>query len=210
MDTLIGICEQFSKEFSIQFNATKSRHLFFGSKRKDTYAQFQMQGSTIPKVNSEKHLGNFIGQDNLRKSIERSITELYVNTNMLMTKFAKCSITIKYKLFKSYCMSVYGSQLWDFSSKLCDKLYTAWRKCIRRLLGLPYNTHSRFLHIMCNDINVEQQLQMRCINFVMSCNKSKSDSVHMCYKLAINGSRSSLSKSWFHISTDINANPANA
>ena len=35
-------------------------------------------------------------------------------------------------------MSVYGSSLWDYSSKVVNTFLTAWRKSIRYLLQLPY------------------------------------------------------------------------
>ena len=47
----------------------------------------------------------------------------------------------KYELFKVYCMPLYGSVLWDFSSRYINSFYTTWRKCIRRLFGLPARTH---------------------------------------------------------------------
>ena len=199
MDSLINICEDFSREYSILFNGTKSKHLFFSNKHKETKVQFMMQGCCIPYVSQDKHLGNIIGQDKLIRSVDTAINELYINTNLLISQFNVCDIDVKYQLFKTYCMSLYGSQLWDFSNSYCDKLFVAWRKCIRRLLGLPNTTHNRLLHLICNDINVDVQLYCRVLKFLVSCSKNPSDNVQICFKLAQGGSISAMSKSWGHI-----------
>ncbi len=92
-------------------------------------------------------------------------------------------------------MSVYGCQLWDFSSKVANDFYIAWRKCIRRLVSLPYTTHNRLLHIICNDIPVDLQLHKRFVTFFIKALNSNNTSVKLCAKLAFNGSRSNACRS---------------
>ena len=87
-------------------------------------------------------------------------------------------------------MSVYGSSLWNFSSKECDKFYVAWRKCIRRLFDLLPQTHCDLLHVICYDYPLDVQLHNRFIRFFQSCYKSDSACVRMCSNLALKGSRS--------------------
>ena len=199
MDMMLSICAKFSDESKILFNGTKSKHIFFSKSKIDTDVRFTMQGSSIPLVANDKHLGNIIGKDRLIKSIDNAIKELYVNTNLLLSQFSACNIDVKYRLFKSYCMSVYGSQLWDFSSHHCERFYTAWRKCVRRLIGVPNTTHRCLLHLICNDTNVDTQLHCRVLNFLLSCSKSKSSHVQVCLQEVISGSRSAMSKSWVHV-----------
>ena len=68
------------------------------------------------------------------------------------------SFEIKYKLFKTYSMPLYGCVLWDHSSQCMEKLYVTWRKCVRKILNVPYNAHSVLLSIICNDLNIDCQL----------------------------------------------------
>ena len=84
-----------------------------------------------------------------------NIIDLYSNVNMLMAQFSSASIDTKYRLFKSFCMSVYSSQLWDLSSTMCEKFFEAWRKCIRHLLSISPPTYSVLLHLNCLDIQVD-------------------------------------------------------
>ena len=92
-------------------------------------------------------------------------------------------------------MSLYGCQLWDFENPHCDKFFTAWRKCVRHILGIPYQTHCRLLHLICNDFPVNVQLFFRFLNFITSCHASKSKCVFICIKTAVAGSKSKVSNS---------------
>ena len=50
-----------------------------------------------------------------------------------------------YILCMTYCDSYYGSQAWLLSN--VDMFDTAWRKVIRRLFSLPWQTH-RIVHLL--------------------------------------------------------------
>jgi hypothetical protein len=204
MLTLISVCEEYSSEFHILFNASKSRHIFFNRGKCPRPDEFYLLGNAIPVADSEKHLGNTIGLDGFQQTIEACTNELYKNVNMLSAQFSGVTLDTKYQLFKTFCMSVYGSQLWDFENKQCEKFYTAWRKCIRKLFSLPYRTHSHLLPYIFNDLPVDVQLQLRFLNFVKSCYASTSPSVKICCQLAVNGSKSNMCNSLSHICNKLN------
>ena len=90
-----------------------------------------------------------------------------------------------YKLFKIYCMPLYGCTLWDFSSKVINKFYVAWRKAIRYILGLPRTTHCVLLHQICSDIPVSEQLYSRFINFIKGLNNSNNQVTNLCVRNSI-------------------------
>ena len=177
------------------FNASKSKHIFMSKNRQCAPISFELGGNAIPTVDSDKHLGNIIGSQALDQTIDANIGELYQNVNVLLSQFPTVNLSTKYKLFKAFCMSVYGSQLWDFESKACERFYIAWRKFIRRLLNLPYKTHCSLFYLICHDLSVNVQLYFRCINFVKTCMHSKMACVRMCCNLAIEGSNSALCNS---------------
>jgi len=85
MEKLIDICETFSKEYFISFNATKSKHIYFSKNNQLSPVAFIMQDSIIPTAPHEKHLGNLIGNRIDSKAIEDSVNDLYKNTNLLMS-----------------------------------------------------------------------------------------------------------------------------
>ena len=84
--------------------------------------------------------------------------------------------------------------LWDLSDKSIETFYTTWRVGIRKLLNLPRMTHGKYLPEIVNDIPVECQLHRRVIKFVNSFFDSENSVIKCCTKLALNGSRSVVSR----------------
>ena len=113
----------------------------------------------------------------------------------MLHKFRYCNSTVLYKLFKSYCMSLYVSLLWDYEHSSVNIFYTAWRKCIRLLFKIPYNTHCDLLPTICDDLSVEQQMYKRIMKFVKTSICSPSKAVRICMQHAIMGSGSNMSNS---------------
>ena len=72
------------------------------------------------------------------------------------------------------------------------RFYITWRKCIRRLFNLPRNTHCKLLPEICCDLPVHEQLYNRCVILISMLSNSKNSLSKLCYRLAINGSHSSL------------------
>jgi hypothetical protein len=195
---MLSICEQFSLEYCVKFNPDKSSLLVFGDAG-TTSIEFKLNGSVIPREPIEKHLGNVFGPGLIDEHITHAINDLYVRTNNVLAVFGKCHSVVKYKLFKSFCMSAYGSQLWDWSSRSVDRFCTAWRKCIRRVFKLPRTTHCVLLPLVCDDINVNSQLHSRFLNFFHSCVSSNNQCVQLCAKQALYGSRSAVCNSLNYI-----------
>ena len=96
-------------------------------------------------------------------------------------------------------MPLYGSVLWDYSLKGVDSFFVTWRKCIRCLLNLPYNTHSHLLPLICNDLLVECQLHKQIFKFVISLSRSENVYNKLSLNLALNGSSSRMCNSLNHI-----------
>ena len=73
--------------------------------------------------------------------------------------------------------------------------YTAWRKCIRRLLRLLLRTHNELLPFICADISVEGKLHIRFIIVCRKCLPRSNSCIKLCANLALRGSRSDTAKS---------------
>ena len=173
---LLDICEQFSTEYNILFNASKSKFLAFGY---DSEIKISFQGSIIPHVLKEKHLGHEISSDYnmLDRIVTAACNDLYTRTNLLLSQFGKANCNIVYKLFKNYCMSIYGCQLWNYEDKSINLFKVAWRKCVRKIYKIPYNTHCDLVHHICDDLNIDEQLHKRFIKFFINAMNSNNDIV---------------------------------
>ena len=198
---LLSICESFSVEYDIMFNATKSKLLTFGNH--STNINIQFQGSSIPHVSSESHLGHLFGSDPdiPRKVVSSATHDMFNRLNLLLRQFCKADCDLKYYLFKVYCMSVYGSQLWNFESKHVKYFYTGWRKAIRRIYNVSNMTHCAILPYLCQDDNVDTQLHARFVKFVYNSLHSKNVCITLACKLALYGSQSDVCASINFIST---------
>ena len=197
---LLDICKQFSLEFQVNFNPSKSKLIVFSNANDcDTSVLFNNQ--MISSVSSEQHLSHIIGSQVSQECIKSITNDFIKRVNVLSAIFKFTFSETKYFLFKVFCMSLYGSVLWDFSSKHVEMFYITWRKCIRRLLGLPYRAHNNLLHLICNDIPVDGQLHLRFLNFFVNNLKSDNTCVKLCALLCLRGSRSEASNSLNFITT---------
>jgi len=75
-------------------------------------------------------------------------------TNNVLCFLNKLNTIFRLKLFKSYCTSIYGAELWALDNANIETFCVTWRKALRRILQLPYNSHSYFLRSLSNTLPV--------------------------------------------------------
>ena len=61
------------------------------------------------------HVGTKIYSDISKKNIDTATNDLYMRTNNLIADFSYAQSSTLLVLYNSYCMNVYGSQLWCFN-----------------------------------------------------------------------------------------------
>jgi len=86
-----------------------------------------------------------------------------------MCYFQKQCADVKYKLFQAYCTSLYGCELWNLLSNDLVALCTAWRKGVRRVWGIPPDTHCYILPLLCKRLPVYDEICRCSANFVRTC-----------------------------------------
>ena len=104
------------------------------------------------------HLANIVGETNENDRIDTCLSEFNRRLNVLLSTFKHAHSHVKYILFKTYCMPLYGSQIWNFSSTSCTRFITNWYKAVRRIFNLPPMCHRRFVYQIAGDMPVEMQL----------------------------------------------------
>ena len=88
-------------------------------------------------------------------------------------------------------MSLYGCQLWDYSNEsVLASVFVTWRKCVRNIFSIPYNTHCNLVHLIAQDSSVRVKLHKRYLKFFNNASKSNNTLVSMMSRLVINGSGS--------------------
>ena len=116
LNRMIKICSIFANSHHITFNCKKTVCIKFSSKTHD-YENLTLNGNDIECVSEIKHLGNNLNiscNDKLDCQIKSSHFIDYVNK--LIVNFGHLQGNVLNKLFKLYCCSLYGSQMWRLGS----------------------------------------------------------------------------------------------
>ena len=121
-------------------------------------------------VTSYCHLGHVVNSnlDDSPAIINRQCSFIG-QVNSVLCFFGKLSSKVKIRLFRSYCTSFYGCELWNLSCAQLADLCAKWRKSVRRVLNLPLQTHCYLLLLLCQCLPVYDEICGRTMNFVRSC-----------------------------------------
>jgi len=96
--------------------------------------------------------------------IENQCCKFIGQTNNVSCYFGKLVSYVKYRLFRNYCSSMYGSVL--LGDKCVNKLCTEWRKGLRQIWNLPYNAHCDIVTGLSCGMSMLDELCMRALSFV--------------------------------------------
>ena len=164
---MISICEEYARSHSITFNPNKSKLLCYNADLTGVVPQLYLNGEIIPVVESDKHLGNYISTNIHDRNIIGSVSDLYQRSNWVISDFRACDSNTLDNLHRTYCMHMYGCELWDLNCNYVTDFKVAWRKIKRRIWRLPYRAHNVIVHSLSYDI--DHQLDTRMTKFVYSC-----------------------------------------
>ena len=119
---------------------------------------FCLDGNALPFVDKCCHLGHMLSSclDDKQDILSRRASMCGKVKNILC-HFNKCDPLVRLKLMRSYCSDLYGSVLWDMSHSSVDNVCIAWRKGLRRALGLPWRIRPCWRLLLAH-----YQLSMSC------------------------------------------------
>ena len=111
---MISVCESYASDYHITFNPTKSKIICFNvDPSKCTPIYLNNQPITI--VNSDKHLGNYISSDINDRNIMNNVCDFYQRSNSVLANFSGCDSESLDSLHNTFCMHMYGCELWNLS-----------------------------------------------------------------------------------------------
>ena len=195
---MIKICEEYANEHSINFNGSKSKYLVFGDYIYNPTVK--VNNDIVSRCDSAEHLGHLLHTKNTSNIlIEHSIKEFNKYYRGFISRFDSCYNTAKNKLFHQYCSSMYGSQLWDMTSPIMEKIYTQWRKAHRLVLGLPNMTHCDLLPLIAENMPLQCILECKYIAFYKSIAKSDNKIVSFTAKYKLHDHTSTLGRNITHM-----------
>jgi hypothetical protein len=190
--TMLAVCDNYANEYSIQFNATKTKCLVvLPSSRRSLSAYlkdypFYIGNKPIEYVDSFEHLGHLItNQLTDNADIAKRQSDFVRQVNNVLCFFTRQKSCVKYKLFQSYCMNLCGRELWSLSNDHLSDLSVSWRKSLRRIRRLPHNTHSYLLSILSQCLPLFDEICRRSLKFIDACLSSESNLVRAVAKYGV-------------------------
>ena len=72
-------------------------------------------------------------------------------------------------LLNTCCINLYGSVVWDLNHVCIAKVCVAWCKSIRRVWGLPADTHCELLPVICDSIPILVVVFCHSTNCINCC-----------------------------------------
>ena len=140
LSKLLKICESFGASHDMIFNQKKSASVYFISKtlKGAHLPNVYLNGEVILQVDSVKYLGHYITNDlHDDLDIRRQCRAINVRGNILFRKFHMCSVSVKLKLFNSYCASMYTPHLWwNYKKMSICKLQITYHNILKMNIGL--------------------------------------------------------------------------
>ena len=195
---MISICEQYASEFKIKFNGAKSQLLMFDNSRVKADVNIFVCGEKVEQVKSLKYLGHYLLENRQDPHVQHIKQDFVVKANSVLGDFHNVSSHIKFDLFNTYCMSLYGSHICDLNDSSMRPLYTEWRKAFRKVWNIPPRTHSRYLYHIARTLPPHVILKQRFVNFFYACLNSVNPLLRF---VALNSicSRSIIGRNLIHI-----------
>ena len=180
LQKLLEICETFAQEYNVTFNAEKTQCIRYGkyAYTRDTHSGVMLEGKLLNWHSSITYLGSVLRYDlsddaDIRQKVGICVSQV----NNLNKRFGQLSMRVKSKLMQSYCCSWFGCQTWDINCKYAKKMNISWNKAVRRVLGIPYRTHTALLPYLIENPSFRKQHTSRYIKFYNSLLMSDNDSV---------------------------------
>lgn len=182
MRKLLAVCESFANEYSVVFNVNKSKYVKFdgrkGASRHTNNAEFYLCNSAIENVDNWMHLGHMLRADlDDADDIQLRRGSMIAQTNKILCCFANTDSVVKDRLFKAYCTSYYGCELWDMGNNKMEDFCKTWRKGLRKVWNIPANSHCDLVYLISDTSPIFDEICRRVHNFIFKCLTCKSDLV---------------------------------
>ena len=168
---MLDICTAYANSNNKLFNPNKSHCLHF-DKSANPIKQFpvELQGVMLIWTVHIVHLGHIL-YTNLDNScdIDARRHDFCSQVNYFIACFSYLALTLKIRLFQTYCQSFYCSQIWDLNNNKINTFNVSWLKAVRRLWFVPYLTHRFLLPDLILGKGFLKIITIRFISFANSC-----------------------------------------
>jgi hypothetical protein len=152
---LLNLANNETNLIGLKFNPKKCAIMKFGRrsfKNIDSKPMFQLDNVNLKQVEEFKYLGVYINSYMEEKAdIIRARNKFFNSFNSILRKFDSKNEDMLSYLFKSYCLPMYGSDLWisyDNCSQIIKQLRIGYHKSIKKIYKTSYKESN---HVICNE-----------------------------------------------------------
>ena len=107
------------------YNPEKTKLIHIQNIKSGNIINITFMGKPITIVDNDKHLGYSVGNVKNDYIITQAINDFIARVNMVKSHFKLVPPDIMYKLFKTYCIPLYGCPLWVYYDKSICKFSVA-------------------------------------------------------------------------------------
>ena len=165
---MLNTCCQFANHYNLLFNPGKTQLVRFSlpccSPNPSTSPTFLFAGQTLNLADRACHLGHILRSDlSDTDDILRVQTDMCRRANCLLSTFYATNPAVKTLLFRTFCLSLYGSALWRLSSSSLRSLEVTFNNLLRKIWKLPRHCHTSILHCISSPLILLFIIQVCCV-----------------------------------------------
>ena len=108
-------------------------------------------------------------------------------------------MSVLVRLFKTYCCTFYGPQMWQVNSQYINSVCTSWNKGVRRILNLPHDAHTWLLGPLLKQNHIKKQFIVRTLRFLFCMLKSHNGIVQVCTLNSLSNANSPMGSNLFFL-----------
>jgi hypothetical protein len=175
LQTMIETCESFAVQYGMQYNPDKSSCIMFGKNQKmDINIDLILAGKVLPWMTQVKHLGNILTASLSEKAeILHKKGDIIGRINTMIATLSNAPDEIVLPIFQSQCCHLYSCQAWNLSEGKVQQIFTTWNRGVRRLLNVPWMTHSRYLPHLAGMPSAEAMVYRRFVKMARTMTEHK-------------------------------------
>jgi hypothetical protein len=194
--TMLKICESYSQRYHVQFNAKKSQFITFGRKSDENECVI-FNGQLVKVQEKVSYLGYKLHCNSFGIDMQPVINDISAKCITVCNMFKHLNYHVKFQLFKTYAVSMYGCESWNYKS--LDIVSVCWRKCIRQIYNLPYRTHCDLLPFVTESLPIEFEIVCRFVKFIQKCCRHENPALSNIARIALEGHGTTFSENVIEI-----------
>ena len=82
-------------------------------------------GEKVISVKSKTYLGVSLNSDITDRAITQTVCSFYQKSNQVIANYCMLDSLSRCKLHTSFCMSLYGGELWNYNSRYVEDFFVA-------------------------------------------------------------------------------------